>query len=143
MFEVNNSGGTCLDPVQFRYPVSSDKFKAQLPDVTTQFIFAGSLLVSPIMNATNGAQTFSAYFPKGSWVNMADWSEVISGKDDYVTTLKVRDTVNVHLAPGAMIPFQSNKDMSIMTTGDTLKKPISLIANRDSNGVSGGSLFLD
>jgi hypothetical protein len=50
MFQVSDSGGTCMDPVQFRYGVSSDKFKAQLPDVTTQYIVAGSLLVSPIMN---------------------------------------------------------------------------------------------
>lgn len=35
MFEVTDSGGTCLDPVHFRYPVSSDKFKTVLPDVTT------------------------------------------------------------------------------------------------------------
>lgn len=73
---------------------------------------------------------------------MADWTEVIQGKDDYAT-LNVRDTVNAHLAPGAMIPFQFNKDMSIMTTNDTFKKPISLIANRDENGAAGGSLFLD
>ena len=38
---------------------------------------------------------------------MADWSEVIKGNDDYAT-LSVRDTVNVHLAPGAMIPYQNN-----------------------------------
>ena len=52
MFEVSDSGGTCLDPIHFRYPVTADKFKASLPDLTTQFIFAGSLLVSPIMNKT-------------------------------------------------------------------------------------------
>jgi len=85
MFQVSDSGGTCMDPVQFRYGVSSDKFKAQLPDVTTQYIVAGSLLVSPIMNKTNGATDFMAYFPKGQWVNMADWSEVINGTDDYTT----------------------------------------------------------
>jgi hypothetical protein len=33
--------------------------------------------------------------------------------------------------------------MSIMTTNDTLSKPIKLVANRDANGVAGGSLFLD
>ena len=76
MFEVTDSGGTCLDPIHFRYPVSADKFKPVLPDVTTQFIFSGSLLVSPIMNATT-QQNFQAYFPKGNWVNMADWTEVI------------------------------------------------------------------
>ena len=73
---------------------------------------------------------------------MADWTEVIQGRDDY-TTLKVRDTVNVHLAPGALIPYQSNAQMTLMTSGDTLKAPITLVANRDSNGVAGGSLLLD
>lgn len=142
MFEVSDSGGTCVDPVHFRYGVAADKYKASLPDVTTQFIAAGSLLVSPIMNMTNGANSFQAYFPQGQWVNMADWTEVINGTDDY-TTLQVRDTVNVHLAPGALIPFQDNSDMSIMTTTDTFKKPIKLVANRDANGVAGGSLMLD
>lgn len=107
LFQMSDSGGTCLDPVHFVYGVSADKYK-QLPDVTTQFIVAGSLLVSPIMNATvNGQTTFNAYFPKGQWVNLADWSEIITGADDY-TSLKIRDTVNVHLAPGALIPFQDN-----------------------------------
>lgn len=73
---------------------------------------------------------------------MADWTEVINGSDDY-TTLQVRDTVNVHLAPGSMIPFQDNSDMGIMTTTDSLKRPIKLVANRDSNGVAEGSLMLD
>jgi len=142
MFEVSDSGGTCLDPVHFRYSVSPNAYLNSLPDVTTQYIVAGSLLVSPIMNKTNNAKNFAAYFPKGQWVNMADWSEVITGSDGYLN-LTVRDTVNVHLAPGAMIPFQDNSDMSIMTTADSLNKTIKLVANRDSNGVAGGSLMLD
>lgn len=129
MFETTDSGGTCLDPIEFRYAVSSDKFKSQLPDVTNSFLFAGSLLVSPIMNATNGATTFPAYFPAGNWVNMADWT-VVQGKDDYVQ-LNVQDTVNVHLAPGALIPFQNNSNMALMTSADTIQAPITLIANRD------------
>ena len=86
MFESTDSGGTCLDPLQFRYPIPDAKFEsAGLPDFTSSFMFAGSLLVSPIMNATNGATTFKSYFPQGSWVNMADWSEIIQGTDDMVT----------------------------------------------------------
>lgn len=105
---------------------------------------AGSLKVSPIMSALGQATTFMSYFPKanGMWVNMADWSELIQGTDDLVQ-LKVRDTVNVHLAPGALIPFQNNTDMKIMTTTDALSKPISVIINRDGNGQAGGELFLD
>lgn len=108
-------------------------------------MFAGALKVSPIMNKTmQGATTFKSYFPadKGAWVNMADWNETIYGRDD-LETLQIRDTVNVHLAPGALIPFQNNSDHSMLTTADVLAKPISLIANRDTNGQAGGSLFID
>jgi alpha-glucosidase (family GH31 glycosyl hydrolase) len=106
-------------------------------------MFAKTLKVSPILNATKGATKFQAYFPKGKWVNMADFSEIIDGKDD-MADLQVRDTVNVHLAPGGLISFQDNGDMSIMTTYDALRKPIMLVVNRDTdNKFAQGTLFLD
>jgi alpha-glucosidase (family GH31 glycosyl hydrolase) len=106
-------------------------------------MFAGKLKVSPILTATNGQSTFDSYFPKGQWVNMADFKEIINGNDN-MQKLTVRDTVNVHLAPGALISFQDNSDMSIMTTQDTLKKPIMLVINRDTdNKFAHGTLFLD
>jgi len=144
MFQTSNSGGTCLTPLQFQFTVPVSKWGKSLPDFTNTFMFASSLKVSPIMNATGAETTFQSYFPvvNGSWVNMADWSEIVTGTDDLVT-LQVRDTVNVHLAPGALIPFQNNTDMTIMTTVDALKKPISLILNRDTNMQAGGELFLD
>lgn len=48
-------------------------------------MFAGALKVSPIMNQTGASTTFQSYFPKGLWVNMANWTEVIVGTDDMVT----------------------------------------------------------
>jgi ribosomal protein L14 len=74
---------------------------------------------------------------------MADFSEIINGGDK-LQTLQVRDTVNVHLAPGALISFQDNSDMSIMTTQHSLNKSIMLVVNRDSdNTYAEGTLFLD
>ena len=142
IFETSDSGGTCLDPIQFRYTVPQNQWNDQ--EFANSFLFAGSIKVSPIMNDTKGATTFKSYFPaaKGAWVNLADWSETVVGTDD-LSTLKVRETVNAHLAPGAMIPFQDNADMLVQTTNDLLVKPITLIANRDVNGQAGGSLFLD
>lgn len=89
LFQTSDSGGSCLDPVQFRYVVPDAKWNtpAGTRDFTSSYMVAGSLLVSPIMNALNGATTFQSYFPQaqGSWVNMADWSEIIQGKDDLAT----------------------------------------------------------
>ena len=109
MFETSDSGGTCLDPIQFRYTVPAAQWTPAAPNTqpvfTNSYMFAGSLLVSPVMSQLPAGTTdFKAYFPQGSWVNMNDWSDIVQGKDD-VVTLKVRDTVNVHLAPGAVIPF--------------------------------------
>lgn len=112
IFETSDSGGTCLDPIQFRYTVPQNQWNDQ--EFANSFLFAGSIKVSPIMNDTKGATTFKSYFPaaKGAWVNLADWSEIVVGTDD-LSTLKVRETVNAHLAPGAMIPFQDNADMLV------------------------------
>jgi len=49
----------------------------------------------------------------------------------------------VHLAPGALIPFQNNSKMRMMTTEDVLAAPIMLVANRDQNGYAYGTLMLD
>jgi hypothetical protein len=42
-----------------------------------------------------------------------------------------------------LIAFQDNKDFSINNTNLLLERPISIVANRDENGVAAGSLFLD
>lgn len=104
LFQASDSGTSCLDPIQFRYQVPDRFWTGDRPGFTSQYLVAGSILVSPIVQALNGATTYQAYFPAGPWVNLADWSEVISGADDY-DNLKVRATVNAHLAPGAFIPW--------------------------------------
>ena len=100
MFQTSENGGTCLEPLEFLYEVPTNYYSIS----TNSFMFAGSIKVSPIMNATNLSITFESYFPKGNWVNLAQWAEVIVGSDN-VQTLKVRDTVNAHLAPGSLISF--------------------------------------
>jgi len=102
LFETSDSGGTCIDPIQFRYNVPSANYQAS----ANSFIFAGSLLVSPIVSDPGQSGAFQSYFPsaQGAWVNMANMSQLITGNDGMVN-LYVQDTVNVHLAPGALIPF--------------------------------------
>lgn len=63
MFQTSNSGGTCLTPLQFQFTVPASKWGKSLPDFTNTFMFASSLKVSPIMNATGTETTFQSYFP--------------------------------------------------------------------------------
>ena len=37
--------------------------------------------VSPILQPLNGAKVYQSYFPTGKWVNLADWAEIIDGKN--------------------------------------------------------------
>ena len=50
----------------------------------------GALKVSPILNP-GVTDTYEAYFPKGKWVSMTDYSEIIQGP--VKTKLKAKDTV--------------------------------------------------
>ena len=95
-------GGTCLMPLEFLYDIPQDQVRNSLLERT--FMVGRAVKVSPVMQPTNGKKVYSSYFPKGKWVNLADWSEVIDGKDAEAE-LQVRPTANAHLAPGALIPF--------------------------------------
>jgi len=74
-----------------------------------------------------------------------DTSEIITvtGDQSQSVDLKIRDTVNVHLRPGALIPFQDNSEMRLRTTDDLLKQPLSLIINPDAQKKAKGTVFLD
>jgi len=48
-----------------------------------------------------------------------------------------------YLAPGKIIPFQDNQDLSMMTTADLLAKDVTIIANRDGSNHASGNVFLD
>lgn len=64
-------------------------------------------------------------------------------KGTTVTLSAVQSTVNAHLAPGSLIPWQDYRITNAKTTDDLLGKQISLVANRDANGNAEGTLFLD
>ena len=62
---------------------------------------AGALKVSPILDP--GVDSYTSYFPKGTWVSMRDYNEILVGGQD--VQLRSHTTVNVHLRPGSLIPF--------------------------------------
>ena len=64
-------------------------------------------------------------------------------KGTTVTLSAVQSTVNAHLAPGSLIPWQDYRITNAKTTDDLLGKQISLVANRDANGQAFGTLVIN
>src|SRR5438132_7790435 len=72
---------------------------------------------------------------------MNDFSEIVTGPGYVNLTAKM--TINTHLRPGSLIPFQNNSDHSISKTAQLIEAPISIIANRDEYGIATGNLLLE
>lgn len=142
LFEAHESGQTCFDPLLFHYPEDDAVFE----DIEHSFIVGDALKVSPKL--TPGDEKYQSYFPAGTWVSMKDFSQTVTPKagtvGEWLDLDAPTDTVNVHLRPGYMIPWQDNRDQKWDRTSQLLTEaPLSLVANPNENGHATGKLFLD
>lgn len=75
LFEVNQNGGTCIDPLFYYYPDDDNVYG----DTTSTFMVGGAIKVSPVLQAHDDKdKTFQAYFPKGKWASLRDFTIVDS-----------------------------------------------------------------
>lgn len=98
LYEASTEGGSCYEPLFYEFGQDPNTYK----DVDAEFMVGGAIKVSPILTQDVN-KTFKAYFPSGNWVNIKDPKEICDGSGWF--DLKNRTTVNVHLRPGALIPF--------------------------------------
>ena len=98
LYETMMSGGTCFDPMFYYYPEDDNLFQ----NYEASFMVGGALKVSPILNP-NVTDVFPSYFPKGKWVSMINYADIVTGPATVNLTAEM--TVNVHLRPGSLIPF--------------------------------------
>lgn len=123
MYEASQEGGTCFDPIMFHYPTDEEAFT----NIEHSFIFANALKITPVLDADSAAaETIKSYFPKGSWVNMNDYSDIVvseggaDGWKNLTNDMTNMSMINTHLMPGAMVIKQEG---TFMTTADLdLKK---------------------
>jgi len=153
LFEASQEGQTCFDPLLLHFPTDDAVFEK----TEHSFIVGDALKVTPVLTAGQDGvlpTTVKSYFPKGTWVSMKDYSDMVTPDPtkegewmDLAAPNSKTDTVNVHLRPGYMVPFQKQTAVSntkYNTTADVLAHaPLSLVANRDSDGHAQGKLFLD
>jgi alpha-glucosidase (family GH31 glycosyl hydrolase) len=103
LFEINQRGGTCFDPLFYHYPNDENVYQ----NYEQQFIVANSVLVSPVLEyLEDGVTTYKGYMPQGKWVNLANYSEILDAKaGGKVFDLTDKPVVNAYLKQGSLIPF--------------------------------------
>jgi alpha-glucosidase len=115
LFEANQEGGTCVDPLFYHYP--EDPYTFDPTQTENSFILAGALKVVPVLNAIPAATskpTIRTYFPIGDWVNMANYTDIrgnpLKGSWIEVPAPTEDENILTYLKPGSMTSFQPNDE---------------------------------
>lgn len=150
LFETNQEGGSCVDPLFFHFP---DDIRTFDPSQTeNSFILGNALKVTPVVEAKagTGAQMVRTYFPKGQWVDMRDFSQIKGSLTaglwaEVAAPETATETIITHLREGYMIPYQPQDPTTpFMTTKDVLARAeLHLVANPNPDGWAQGRLFMD
>jgi hypothetical protein len=133
LFEAQDHGETCFDPLLFHFP--TDEMAAKHTEQS--FIFANALMVTPVVES--GAETVEAYVPAGTFINMKDYTVVTSTGQKLAIPVQPDVAIN-HLMPGKIVTKQMG---DFMTTTDLKDNLFTLVANRDEFGHAEGTLYVD
>ncbi|GLJ08594.1 hypothetical protein SUGI_0092000 [Cryptomeria japonica] len=143
-FEAHLTGNPIARPMFFTFPDDPITLNR-----STQYLLGKGILISPVLD--QGATSLNAYFPRGTWYNLFDFSHVISPKNGSFKVLEAPiDTINVHMVEGIILPMQEGG----LTTIEARKTPFTLLISfpmnydqhfndSDEQYHAKGDLFLD
>lgn len=94
MYEAHKRGTPMARPLFFSFPKDINTY-----GISSQFLLGKGVLVSPVLKP--GVTSVVAYFPRGNWFNMFDYTRSVSlpiGR--HVTLSAPPNDVNVHIREG-------------------------------------------